>query len=1483
MKRSISTLTGITTVLVLVLAFTARADTTFYIGGGPAGAFVPGRTVETSYYASRQNLASLQVVVYRMPLERAIAWRGLDLAEMGTKDTFPVAGLKAVASAEGKHLGDQSNRWGVSIPALPIGYYVAVATAGGERSASVFDISTLGVVGNSIGSARSLFAVDLRTFGRHLGPTHFELRTGGTSRTIEADSSGLASFDLRPGEKDPLIVATTADGSVIVQTIDSWYGNAASVDTGLVQTDRPIYRAGQVIDVRAIVRRGSIGAYVIPTGMRRIVVTSPDGTTIYDHDRPISPFGTVEAAIHLPEKAALGYYSIAVGSSLSVGVSVLAYKKPEYEIAFAPDKAFVVGGDSARFTLSANYFFGRPAAGMHLHYVAYKQPQYWTFYGPFSSFEGAFFRRPFSYERTKIAEGDFVTDVAGKNVVSLGTQHSEYQQNISIEADGRDASGRTVEVASSLTVVPASFRVSISSDEWFVQAGKSVTMTAMTQSYEGAARPKAALTIEIVGRRWDRKSGADIETSSETRSIVTGADGKVSFAWTPKTGGSYSFHVTGADERGNLAQGFGYMWVLGESEQSWFAPMENPMVVAQKDTFVLGERPRVLITLPKAGRDALVFVTTDHLISARVVHVTGTTIALNVDAPKDASQFAVTVQLPNENGISDASATVKIAPAPKALTVTITPSKPRYAPGERARFEIDARDARGNPVRADLAIGIVDEALYAVQQRQTQNPLDVFYVRSAYFYPSYTWFRPNEGYLVKAEATNDLYSVNASLRSIAGTPMPSSYSAIAAVPATVIRSNFQDTAYWTPSVVTDAHGHATVSFDWPDNLTTWRADGVAVTRDTDVGTAKATALVTKDFLVRLEMPRFLRAGDASQIVGIAQGKADHPDVTMKLDPGAMGLGAFDAALHLDENQSADTSWPVTANGTGSALLTLTGSDGLRTDGMRLPLPLLAATAAEHVRGAGTLPKDDTLAVTVPPGGYLGGDVTVTLAPSIVAELVQNLRLLDVYPYYCTEQTMSAALPAIFIDEVLKRGGLQRPDDIQPSTIVANAVARLGELQHGDGSWGWWENDAGHPYMTAYALYGLAEFRKGGYSVSGSMYDRGVDSLIAQLQSANSDTLRFWGGAQDGSEWNTRAFMLYALADASPAKAKGVAATWFTQTLAHAKELNPYAISVLGLAEHWIGNDDAARALLAQLDTRAINDGAFTYWRGDTWHYAWEDDPIETTAYALRLEAALAPNSPTIARVVDFLRAQRRGDWWYTTKDTAAAIYALTEATNPDASEFHPNETVRVLLDGKAVKTLHITTPILDAAEAEVVIPASDVRKGGTISFERTGTGSLYWASDAVRYVPPGTRSASDADRPLFDRLFAAAPEFAIRREYDAGHPGPWKVGDEINVTVTVQTRETVQYVLVEDPFPAGAEHQDEQGHAADDAWSGVQLLDDHAAFFADRIEARYPLVIRYTLRVTTPGTYTAPAPTANAMYGPPISAVGTGTTVTVLP
>lgn len=1447
-------------------AQTANADEPTYLYGNLVSSVVtPGHTVLASYYTNVRASQPVTVVVYAVPVERAVT---LQIGSRVTpKDVIEAASASVARVTATPSDPKEPQTRSALLPALPIGYYAAVATVDDAYVVSTFDVTTLGIVQNAMAGTTSFFAVDLRTYDRHMGPTTIAVPDAHGTRTLTFDTSSLA-LDTRPfAAEEQYAIARTADGSAMIVNLDRNYEDPGR-DVGFVQTDRPIYRSGQTIDVRAIVRKGRIGAYVLPNGTRTLTVTSPDGTIVYRHDLKLDAFGTLHAHARLPQDAQAGYYQITVGT-LQSGVAVAAYKKPEYQIALTAGQKYVVGGDTASFALSAQYFFGRPVGGMQLHYTIWSQPQYVPFVGPYR-FVDTYRAFP---QRKKLAEGDFTTGSDGRASFSTATEKTNAEEYLSVDVDGRDASGRTVSVTSSLRVVPASFSIALVPTQWFAQQGQTDNIAVATVGYDEKPRAGVAVTVTIARTRWDEKSRKTVVVSTATQTVTSDASGKATLAWTPSAAGAYQFTATGKDERDNTATGTLYLWAIGAGDDTWMAPIEQPEVIAQKDTIAQGERARVLITLPAVGRDALAIVSTDRLVSVRALHVTGRTVALNVDAPPGASRFYVTVELPNENGVSTAQATIDVRPAPQGLTVTLTPQKKRYAPGERATFTLRARDARGAPVRAQFGIGVVDEAIYAVQQASTATVLDALYGDVNAVYPSYSWFRPNRELKTISAVRSGLVRPNSTA---------DSYLAAAGVPAPSggpLRTNFQDTAYWSPTVVTDAKGDATVTFTWPDNLTTWRATGVAVTKATQVGQGVGSALVTKDFLVRLETPRFLRAGDRSTIVGIAQGQAAHPNVTMTLDATPLTGFPQSASVTLDANQSASASWPVTAPGVGAALFTLRGSDGTLRDGTQVRLPLLAGTSPEHVRDAGSLPADTSFAVSIP-AGYEAGDVHVTLTPSIVAQLVQNVRLLQIYPYECTEQVLSTSLPAVFVGDVLKRAGVAQPADINTPQIVANALARLSQLQHSDGSWGWWEYDNAHPFMTAYAMYGLAEFRKNGYVVPQAMYDRGVDSLIAQLATSNDDTLRFWGGAQPNSEWNTRAFMLFALAQAAPQR---MDSALLAQTHAHLAQLNPYALAVLGLADRALGDDANAKLVLARLDARATNEGAFTYWHGDTWHYAWEDDPIETTAYALRLESALAPASPKIPRIVAFLRAQQRGNWWYTTKDTAAAIYAIADALHPDAAEFHPDETVRVTLDGKTLQTVHVTSAILDAADASIVIPAGSLHDGSVIGFERTGSGSLYWSSDAVRYVPTNVGQTRDASQSILSRLFASPPNLQITRTYDAGHPGPWRVGDQVTVHLSVLAHSNVQYVLVEDPYPAGAEHQDVQGHAADALWNGLQLLDDHAAFFADRLYDGQPLNLTYTLRVTTPGTYTAPAPMAAAMYGPPVTNVGRRDTITVVP
>ena len=331
---------------------------------------------------------------------------------------------------------------------------------------------------------------------------------------------------------------------------------------------------------------------------------------------------------------------------------------------------------------------------------------------------------------------------------------------------------------------------------------------------------------------------------------------------------------------------------------------------------------------------------------------------------------------------------------------------------------------------------------------------------------------------------------------------------------------------------------------------------------------------------------------------------------------------------------------------------------------------------------------------------------------MLAQLYASVHLLDVYPYACVEQTMSAALPLIDVERLAERSGLPPARGVDPNVVATHAIARLQKLQHSDGSWGWWEHDAANPYMTAYALYGLAELRKDGHAVPGDVLERGISSLKTQLN-GNSDTLGLWSGPSPDSLWNTRAFMFFALADAAPQE---VDRAMLAAADAHADGMNPYALSALGLAHVMLDDRAGAIPLLRRLETIANDAGNFTYWTGGGWHYHWEDDPIETTAYALRFYHAMEPDAPRVRRAISWLRAQSHGSWWYTTKDTAAAIYALTEAIDPNRSEFAPNESIDVYANDALVKTIRITSPTVDATASSVDISSATLGGIGHVRF-----------------------------------------------------------------------------------------------------------------------------------------------------------------------
>jgi len=104
-----------------------------------------------------------------------------------------------------------------------------------------------------------------------------------------------------------------------------------------------------------------------------------------------------------------------------------------------------------------------------------------------------------------------------------------------------------------------------------------------------------------------------------------------------------------------------------------------------------------------------------------------------------------------------------------------------------------------------------------------------------------------------------------------------------------VRTDFRETAFFYPQLVTDSQGLIRFSFTMPDALTTWKMMAIAHTVALSSGYASQTVITQKPLMIQPNMPRFLREGDdARWLVKIAN--TSEKEIT-----GTVQLELFDAA------------------------------------------------------------------------------------------------------------------------------------------------------------------------------------------------------------------------------------------------------------------------------------------------------------------------------------------------------------------------------------------------------------------------------------------------------------------------------------------------------------------------------------------------------------------------------------------------------------
>lgn len=257
-------------------------------------------------------------------------------------------------------------------------------------------------------------------------------------------------------------------------------------------------------------------------------------------------------------------------------------------------------------------------------------------------------------------------------------------------------------------------------------------------------------------------------------------------------------------------------------------------------------------------------------------------------------------------------------------------------------------------------------------------------------------------------------------------------------PGKAVRTDFAETAFFLPHLLTGPDGSAAIEFTPPDSVTEWNVWAHAITKDVRSGSVSMRAKTSKDLLVRPYVPRFFREGDAAELRVVLTNGADKElkgelpldlfdPATQKSVSGDWALKESKKAFTLPPKGSQTLSFKVTTpRKVGEVAFKAVGTAGSWTDGEVRVLPVLPSrlhlSQSRFVvsRGAGekAITFEELLAST--DKSLQSEQLVVTVDAQLFEAVLAALPYLLEYPYECTEQTLNRFLSAGIVSAVMKK-------------------------------------------------------------------------------------------------------------------------------------------------------------------------------------------------------------------------------------------------------------------------------------------------------------------------------------------------------------------------------------------------------------------------------------------------------------------------------
>lgn len=647
-------------------------------------------------------------------------------------------------------------------------------------------------------------------------------------------------------------------------------------------------------------------------------------------------------------------------------------------------------------------------------------------------------------------------------------------------------------------------------------------------------------------------------------------------------------------------------------------------------------------------------------------------------------------------------------------------------------------------------------------------------------------------------------------------------------------------AYFSGLVTVGADGVAHASFDMPEFNGTVRLMAV-VWSASGVGAAEQDVLVRDPVIVTASLPRFMAPNDTSRML-LEITHATGPTGKMALEIWGQGIALNTAnvpkEITLKALQKITFSVPITAVDVGQHKInvTLTTPNGtVLSKPLNLTVevndPEVSHTRRFTLDAGDTFTLDDNVFVEFKSGT---GSAMLSVGALARFDAPGLLSALDRYPYGCTEQTTSRAMPLLYLNEVATAMGLGSRKEL--SERIDGAIERVLSNQASNGGFGLWGPASGDLWLASYVTDFLSRARTKGYTVP----DRAFRSAIENLRNRINYAPDFETGGQDV------AYALFVLAR------EGAANTGDLRYYADTKPddfTTPLAAAQLGAALASYGDQPRADAMFARaaaMISKRWDRKESQYWRSD---YG-TDLRDGAAVLALAVEAgSTVINSADLAEKV---AARYAADSYHSTQESMWSLMAVKALINDPS------------MQGFTINGEPISGPLVRVLQDNATFAGLAIHNG-------TARNEL---------VTMTTFGVPEQAEP------AGGYGYAIERDYyeiDGDglpvDPSGHAVGTRLVVVLTVTPHSKNEgRLMINDPLPAGFEIDNPNLISSGDIrqfdWVKTTGNVRHSEFRANRFLAAVdwrkaePFTLAYTVRAISPGTYHHPAASVEDMYRP---------------